>query len=74
MAYNEKRYHSTQIEVVARDYHEMCREMVNSGIGMITKPTQPYIEWDDLTTEMQLGRLFIAKKIIDKYNLWGKVY
>lgn len=58
-----------KIERVAREYHEICRELVNEQIGMITKPTRPYIEWDELTVEMKTGRMFIAKKLIEKYNL-----
>jgi len=58
-----------RVERIAKDYHEICREMVNSGIGMITKPTQPYIEWKDLTENQKDGRRFIAKKLIDKYNI-----
>ncbi len=52
------------IEELAKDYHEICREMVEKQIGMITKPTRPYIEWNDLTEEQKDGRRFIAKKLI----------
>lgn len=58
-----------KIERIAKEYHEICREMVNKQIGMITKPTRPYIEWDDLTEEMKEGRRFIAKKLIEKYGI-----
>lgn len=60
-----------KLERIARNYHEFCREMVNSGIGMITKPTQPYIEWDDLTKEMKEGRMFIAQKFLDTYCMFN---
>lgn len=58
-----------KIEKIAIEYHEICREMVEKQIGMITKPTRPYIEWEDLTEDMKDGRRFIAKKLIEKYNL-----
>jgi len=58
-----------KIEKIAREYHEICRKMVNEQIGMITKPDRPYIEWHELTAEMKSGRLFIAKELIKKYNL-----
>ena len=58
-----------RVEEVAKEYHEMCRELVNNQVGMITKPTRPYIEWDDLTDEMKQGRFFIAEKLIKKYGL-----
>lgn len=65
--YKEER--KKKIEKVAREYHEICRELVNKQIGMITKPTRPYIEWDDLTDEMKEGRRFIAEKLIHKYKI-----
>ena len=55
------------VEELAKDYHEICREMVEKQIGMITKPTRPYIEWDDLTEEQKDGRRFIAKSFLDKF-------
>ena len=60
------------IEELAKDYHEICREMVEKQIGMITKPTRPYIEWDDLTEEQKDGRRFIAKGLIKKYSILKK--
>jgi hypothetical protein len=56
-------------EKIAREYHEICRQMVDEQIGMITKPTRPYIEWDDLTEDMKKGRMFIAEKLIEKYGI-----
>jgi hypothetical protein len=50
-------------------YHEICREMVNKQIGMITKPTQPYIEWKDLTDEQKKGRIFVGMKLNTFYKL-----
>ena len=58
-----------KVEKVAREYHEICRELVEKQVGMITKPTQPYIEWDDLSDEMKKGRFLIARKLIEKYGL-----
>jgi hypothetical protein len=57
------------IEMIAKEYHEMCREMVNKQIGMITAPTTPYIEWKDLSENQRDGRRFIAKKILEKWTL-----
>lgn len=51
-------------ESIAKQYHEICREMVNNQIGMITKLTQPYIEWKDLSDEQRDGRRFVAENII----------
>ncbi len=58
------------VEQIARDYHEICREMVNKETGMITKPTSPYIEWDDLTPEQREGRYFIARGLLERYHLF----
>ena len=58
-----------KIEKIAREYHEICRELVERQVGMITKPTRPYLEWDELTDEMKEGRYFIARKLIEKYDL-----
>lgn len=58
-----------ETEIIAKEYHEICREMVEKQIGMITKPTRPYIEWDKLTENQKDGRRFIAKKILEKYKL-----
>jgi len=60
------------IECLAREYHEACREMVNNQIGMITKPTQPYLEWDELTEAQKGGRRFIAKYFLDRYTFIKK--
>jgi hypothetical protein len=49
---------------IAEKYHEFCKQMVNQQIGMITKPTQPYIEWKDLTSDQKEGRFFVAEKIM----------
>lgn len=61
-----------EIEQLAKDYHEICREMVEKQIGMITKPTKPYIEWDELTEDMKKGRMFIAEKLLEKFNMFEK--
>ena len=58
-----------EIESLAKEYHEICREMVEKQIGMITKPTRPYIEWDDLTEEQKEGRRFIAKGLLIKFDI-----
>lgn len=58
-----------EIEQLAKDYHEICRELVEKQIGMITKPTQPYIEWNDLTEKQKDGRRFIAEKLIAKFKI-----
>ena len=58
-----------EIEELAKDYHEICREMVEKQIGMITKPTRPYIEWDELTEEQKDGRRFIAKSLLNKFKM-----
>lgn len=58
-----------EIEELAKIYHEICREMVNKNIGLITKPTQPYIEWQDLTESQKEGRRFIAKQLISKFDM-----
>jgi hypothetical protein len=60
------------IEQLAKEYHEICREMVENQIGMITKPTKPYIEWDDLTEDQKDGRRFIAKKLLETYDMKEK--
>jgi transcription elongation factor Elf1 len=60
------------IETLAKAYHEICREMVNKQIGMITKPTQPYIEWVDLTEEQRNGRRFVAQKFLELYRIEPK--
>ena len=57
------------IETLAKDYHEICREMIERQIGLITKPTRPYIEWVDLTEDQRDGRRFIAKKLLAKFNI-----
>jgi len=57
------------IETLAKQYHEICREMVDKQIGMITKPTQPYIEWDALTEQQKDGRRFIAKNLLKRFHL-----
>ena len=57
------------VEEIAKTYHEICREMVNKQIGMITKPTRPYIEWDELTEDAKKGRMFIALKLKEEYKL-----
>ena len=57
------------IEELAKEYHEICREMIEKQIGLITKPTRPYIEWEDLTEDQKDGRRFIAKNLIKKYNI-----
>jgi hypothetical protein len=62
----------TDVETLAKEYHEICREMANNGIGMITKPTQPYIEWDQLTEDQKNGRRFIAEKVLLKWDLFLK--
>ncbi len=61
------------VKTLAKEYHEICREMVEKQIGMITKPTRPYIEWDDLTGDQKDGRRFIAKKLLEKYTIIRKV-
>ena len=38
-------------------------------IGMITKPTQPYIEWDNLTENQKEGRRFIARELLNKFKI-----
>ncbi len=58
-----------EIESLAKEYHEICREMVEKQIGMITKPTRPYIEWDNLTEEQKEGRRFIAKGLLIKFDI-----
>jgi len=68
----EKEVKTMDIESLAKAYHEICREMVNKQIGMITKPTQPYIEWDKLTEEQKEGRRFIAKSIIEQFVIYPK--
>lgn len=62
----------TNVETLAKEYHEICREMVNKGIGMITKPTQPYIEWQDLTEDQKNGRRFIAQQLLTKFQLFSQ--
>ena len=57
------------IDELARAYHEICREMINQQIGLITKPTQPYIEWDQLTDDQKNGRYFIAEQLLLKYTI-----
>lgn len=59
-----------EIEALAKLYHEICREMVEKQIGMITKPTQPYIEWADLTENQKMGRRFIAQKLLEKLEIF----
>ena len=46
--------------------------MVIKQIGMITTPTTPYIEWNDLTDEQRKGRLFIAGELLKKYIIKEK--
>ena len=58
-----------EIEALAKEYHEICREMVEKQIGMITKPTRPYIEWDDLTEDQKDGRRFIAKQFLARFHI-----
>jgi len=60
------------VEDLSKVYHEICREMVNNKIGMITKPTQPYIEWEALTEGQRNGRRFIAQKLLEKYRMLDK--
>jgi len=60
------------VETLAKEYHEICREMVNKQIGMITKPTQPYLEWDELTESQKDGRRFIAAQLLKQYYLLYK--
>jgi hypothetical protein len=67
-----KMSYSPAIGSLAKEYHEICREMVNKQIGMITKPTQPYIEWDNLTEEQKKGRTFIAEELLKKYIMVRK--
>ena len=55
------------IEELAQAYHEACREMVNSGTGMITKPTRPYIEWKDLTEDQKNGRRLVARNLLAQF-------
>lgn len=62
-----------QVEELAKIYHEVCREMVNKQIGMITKPTQPYIEWDNLTDDQRKGRLFIAEELLKRLLITDKI-
>jgi len=57
------------VEYLAKEYHEICREMVEKQIGMITKPTRPYIEWDDLTEEQKDGRRFIARRLLHIFKI-----
>jgi len=54
------------VETLAKIYHEACREMVNKQIGMITKPTVPYIEWDNLTEDQKNGRRFISSELLTR--------
>ncbi|KKN56973.1 hypothetical protein LCGC14_0566950 [marine sediment metagenome] len=61
-----------EIEKLAKEYHEICREMIERQIGLITKPTRPYIEWKDLTEDQKDGRRFIAKNLLVKYNISDK--
>jgi len=61
-----------KIEKLAKEYHEICREMVNQQIGMITKPTQPYIEWNALTEEQKEGRRFIIESLLEKFVIYPK--
>lgn len=56
-------------EQLAREYHEICREMINKQIGMITAPTRSYIEWDELTDDMKLGRYFIAEELLKRFEI-----
>ena len=64
---------SMEIEKLAQIYHEICREMINKQIGLITKPTIPYIEWKDLTEDQKNGRRFIAQKLLERYEISEKV-
>lgn len=57
------------VETLAKDYHEICREMVNKQIGMIIKPSQSYIEWKDLTEEQKEGRKFVARGFLKLYTM-----
>jgi hypothetical protein len=66
-----ERKHPT-IETLARAYHEICREMITKQIGLITKPTQPYLEWDQLTDDQKKGRYFIAEELLKKYTIREK--
>lgn len=58
-----------KIDAVAMIYHEICRDMVNNQIGMITKPTRPYIEWNDLDDDMKAGRRFVAWNLMQHMKL-----
>lgn len=58
-----------EIEKLAKEYHEICREMIEKQIGLITKPTRPYIEWEDLTEDQKDGRRFIAESLLSKYKM-----
>lgn len=62
-----------EIDDLAKVYHEICREMINNGIGLITIPTKPYIEWNELTEDQKCGRRFIAWKLLEKYTISEKV-
>jgi hypothetical protein len=61
------------VEKFARAIHEINRDLVNNHPDLlITHPTSPYIEWDDLTPDQKKGRLFIARRLIEQFAVIPK--
>ena len=63
----------TLVLKIAKQYHAICKRLVqDQQKWMIAKPTQPYVEWNDLSPDQLKGRLFIAEQLLDHFHISPK--